>query len=56
MKRASLALCMIGLLIVSISSTYARIEGVVAIWLFDEGNGDKTRDYVNGHLTPMMVQ
>lgn len=49
MKRVSLALCMIGLLIVSISSTYARIEGVVAIWLFDEGNGDKTRDYVNGH-------
>ncbi len=47
---------MIGLLIVSISSTYARIEGVVAIWFFDEGNGDKTRDYVNGHLTPMMVQ
>ncbi len=49
MKGVSLALCMIGLLIVSISSTYARIESVVAIWLFDEGNGDKTRDYVNGH-------
>ena len=50
MKKLCAAICMISLLIIGVSSSgYAQAEGVVAIWLFDEGSGDTVKDFFNGH-------
>lgn len=50
MRKVSIAVYMISLLTICISTTsYAGIEGVVAVWLFDEGSGDTVKDYLNRH-------
>ncbi|MFC1713540.1 LamG domain-containing protein [Candidatus Poribacteria bacterium] len=52
MKKSCVALCMISLLMVGVfaSSSYSQsMEDIVAIWLFDEGNGKTASDSVGGH-------